>query len=226
MRGCTPVRIFPSPPSPLTPLTVSHGPVEADNSIDSVLISERAQVPTNPLINLSEAHLMSLLPSHSTALLSLTSTHLVRLYPKGLRVFSHNLDPMEAWRQGVQVAALNFQTFDRARQVDRAMFEGSLGWVLKPGWMRGEKGKGRVRVRLTIGGVTGRKPSVSTPFLCGILFGKELTKLPFLRPLSALSLARTPPHEALRSHQAVPLLSVCPIFFSFPTRFHRKVQSS
>jgi phosphatidylinositol phospholipase C, delta len=38
-------------------------------------------------------------------------THLVRLYPKGSRVTSTNFEPHRFWAAGVQLVALNWQTF-------------------------------------------------------------------------------------------------------------------
>jgi phosphatidylinositol phospholipase C, delta len=38
-------------------------------------------------------------------------THLVRIYPKGTRVYSTNYQPHRYWAAGAQVAAINWQTF-------------------------------------------------------------------------------------------------------------------
>jgi phosphatidylinositol phospholipase C delta len=37
-------------------------------------------------------------------------THLVRLYPKGMRVSSTNFLPQQYWSAGIQLVALNWQT--------------------------------------------------------------------------------------------------------------------
>ncbi|UKZ72746.1 hypothetical protein TrVFT333_000380 [Trichoderma virens FT-333] len=66
--------------------------------------------------------------------------YLMRVYPDGTRLNSSNFDPLSYWRRGVQMAALNWQTFDMGMQVNRAMFEGgtdSSGYVLKPQELRG-----------------------------------------------------------------------------------------
>lgn len=65
--------------------------------------------------------------------------YLMRVYPDGSRLTSTNFDPLTYWRRGVQMAALNWQTFDMGMQVNQAMFEGgtdSSGYVLKPDELR------------------------------------------------------------------------------------------
>ncbi|KAM0082148.1 hypothetical protein ACKRZS_005643 [Fusarium odoratissimum] len=57
--------------------------------------------------------------------------HLVRVYPDPNRVDSSNFDPLQCWRHGVQMAALNCQTEDFCMSLNQAMFHGSLGYVLK-----------------------------------------------------------------------------------------------
>lgn len=65
--------------------------------------------------------------------------YLMRVYPDGTRLASSNFDPLLYWRRGVQMAALNWQTFDLGMQLNRAMFDGgqdSSGYVLKPAELR------------------------------------------------------------------------------------------
>ena len=65
--------------------------------------------------------------------------HLMRVYPSGWRVQSSNPDPLLFWRRGVQMMALNWQTYDLPMQMNDAMFaSGSdkLGYVLKPRELR------------------------------------------------------------------------------------------
>ena len=60
---------------------------------------------------------------------------LMRVYPSGFRVKSSNFDPLPFWRRGVQMAALNFQTYDEGMQINEAMFASGCdrnGYVLKP----------------------------------------------------------------------------------------------
>lgn len=65
--------------------------------------------------------------------------YLMRVYPSGWRVQSSNPDPLLFWRRGVQMMALNWQTYDLPMQMNEAMFaSGSdkLGYVLKPRELR------------------------------------------------------------------------------------------
>lgn len=63
-----------------------------------------------------------------------TGRHLARVYPFGLRFFSGNYDPLEHWRAGAQLVALNYQTAGNPMLLNRALFarNGSCGYVLKP----------------------------------------------------------------------------------------------
>ena len=65
--------------------------------------------------------------------------YLMRVYPSSWRVSSTNFDPMRYWRSGVQMAALNWQTYDVGMQINDAMFAAGsdrTGFVLKPEDMR------------------------------------------------------------------------------------------
>lgn len=65
--------------------------------------------------------------------------YLMRVYPDGMRFTSSNFDPLLYWRRGVQMAALNWQTFDLGLQLNHAMFQGGKdesGYVLKPAELR------------------------------------------------------------------------------------------
>ncbi|KAH6871150.1 PLC-like phosphodiesterase [Thelonectria olida] len=65
--------------------------------------------------------------------------YMMRVYPDCTRITSNNFDPLLYWRRGVQMAALNWQTFDLGMQINRAMFDGGQdfsGYVLKPAEVR------------------------------------------------------------------------------------------
>jgi phosphatidylinositol phospholipase C delta len=65
--------------------------------------------------------------------------YLMRVYPNGWRVSSTNFNPLAYWRRGVQMAALNWQTYDLGMQFNDAMFAGGTdasGYVLKPSGLR------------------------------------------------------------------------------------------
>jgi phosphatidylinositol phospholipase C, delta len=60
---------------------------------------------------------------------------LTRVYPSAFRLKSSNFDPTSFWRSGVQMAALNWQTYDIGMQMNQAMFAAGTdrtGYVLKP----------------------------------------------------------------------------------------------
>ena len=64
---------------------------------------------------------------------------LMRVYPSSWRVSSTNFSPLLYWRSGVQMAALNWQTYDDGLQINDAMFAAGsdrTGFVLKPKEMR------------------------------------------------------------------------------------------
>jgi len=94
--------------------------------------------PANILINISESACMKLLPASLTGLISHSSNHLRRIFPKGTRIDSSNLDPLMFWRNGSQITSLNWQVYDTGMQLNEAMFVGSPGWVPKPREMRKE----------------------------------------------------------------------------------------
>ncbi|KAL7268175.1 Phospholipase C [Rhizina undulata] len=68
--------------------------------------------------------------------------YLMRVYPSGFRVNSSNFDPNGFWRRGVQMVALNWQTYDLGLQMNEAMFASAddrTGYVLKPKELRGSR---------------------------------------------------------------------------------------
>lgn len=68
--------------------------------------------------------------------------HLMRVYPAARRIDSSNFNPLQAWRRGVQMAALNWQTHDVHLQINEAMFAAGpdrVGYVLKPTELRHTK---------------------------------------------------------------------------------------
>ncbi|CAL1293033.1 unnamed protein product, partial [Larinioides sclopetarius] len=73
-------------------------------------------------------------PEKCKLLLNYHRTQFSRVYPKGSRIDSSNYDPLKIWNVGVQMVALNYQTADRAMQLNHARFlqNGKCGYVLKP----------------------------------------------------------------------------------------------
>ncbi|KAH0290598.1 PLC-like phosphodiesterase, partial [Aureobasidium sp. EXF-3399] len=67
------------------------------------------------------------------------SRYLMRVYPAAIRIDSSNFNPLQSWKRGVQMAALNWQTYDIHMQMNEAMFAAGTdrtGYVLKPEEMR------------------------------------------------------------------------------------------
>lgn len=115
--------------------------------------------PHHHLINLSESGLSYHLPAASAKISCHNAHHLMRVFPKGTRISSKNLNPAPFWGIGAQICALNWQTFGAGMQLNEALFSGSDGYVLKPAALR-HGGNGRLstgnwkKLRLHIGGAT------------------------------------------------------------------------
>ena len=92
--------------------------------------------PHHHLINLSETQLSTHVPDHGAEIAVHNSKHLMRVYPKGTRISSKNLNPVPFWGLGAQVCAMNWQTFGRSMQLNDALFSGTDGYVLKPAALR------------------------------------------------------------------------------------------
>ena len=95
----------------------------------------------NHVISLSEPRFERLCSNQDTKaqLEKHNMRFLMRAYPSQWRVNSGNPNPLLFWRRGVQMIALNWQTYDLPMQMNEAMFaSGSdkLGYVLKPRELR------------------------------------------------------------------------------------------
>lgn len=65
--------------------------------------------------------------------------YMMRVYPSAFRLRSTNFDPLAFWKRGVQMVALNWQTYDLGMQMNDAMFAAGAdrtGYVLKPKELR------------------------------------------------------------------------------------------
>ncbi|CEH18641.1 Phosphoinositide-specific phospholipase C [Ceraceosorus bombacis] len=120
--------------------------------------SDPSSTPHNALVNVEERAVKKLISEGAShGLVSHNASNLMRIYPKGLRINSSNLNPVPFWGVGAQVCALNMQTFDYAAGLNEAMFANTDGWVLKPPHLRrqpGPKPSGKVQLRLEIAGAT------------------------------------------------------------------------
>src|SRR5262245_32388569 len=106
------------------------------SQIDTYFHVLEASLPTH-IFSLSEAAVKEAHENERAALFAHNRDFLMRTYPSGIRVNSSNLDPSFNWRQGVQVVALNWQNCDKGMMLNRGMFAGTNGWVLKPPEYRG-----------------------------------------------------------------------------------------
>ncbi|KAL0941485.1 phospholipase c [Colletotrichum truncatum] len=103
----------------------------------------------NHIFSLSEKEAFAIQRRMPEALFAHNRAFLMRTYPHGMRVDSSNFDPVSFWRAGVQVVALNWQSWDVGMILNEGMFAGSSGYVLKPegyrhhhGEVRGSDGEG------------------------------------------------------------------------------------
>lgn len=90
-----------------------------------------AKIPTH-VFALGEGKVSELQERDSRGLFRHNIEFFMRVYPKGTRVRSTNLDPAPFWRQGIQMVALNWQQPNAAMMLNEAMFEATGGWMLKP----------------------------------------------------------------------------------------------
>ncbi|OQE41360.1 hypothetical protein PENCOP_c005G00025 [Penicillium coprophilum] len=95
----------------------------------------------NHVYSFAERSFESICQSHDNkvALEAHNRKYLTRVYPSGFRLRSSNFDPNKFWRRGVQMAALNWQTYDIGMQMNQAMFAAGTdrtGYILKPESLR------------------------------------------------------------------------------------------
>ena len=74
-------------------------------------INKKEAYAPEHVFSLSETTANKILKQGMMDLIKHNRTHLVRIYPKGLRVNSTNYEPHRYWSAGAQLVALNWQTF-------------------------------------------------------------------------------------------------------------------
>ncbi|KAK3309298.1 1-phosphatidylinositol-4,5-bisphosphate phosphodiesterase delta-3 [Chaetomium strumarium] len=92
--------------------------------------------PRHHLVNMSESRVASHMTEHAVEIAQHNARHLMRVFPKGTRISSHNLSPITFWAIGAQICALNWQVFGASMQLNDALFAGTPGYVLKPAALR------------------------------------------------------------------------------------------
>lgn len=152
--------------------------------------------PHHHLINVSESGLSSHMEAASEKIGRHNAHHLMRVFPKGTRISSKNLNPVPFWGIGAQICALNWQTFGAGMQLNEALFSGSDGYVLKPAALR-DGGSGKLstgkmkKLRLHIAGASdvplpdGREADEIKPYVsCLLVHPDDLEKAPAKRKTS------------------------------------------
>lgn len=91
------------------------------------------------IFSISENKILDLWESKRDELFAHNRHFLMRAYPKATRVNSSNPDPSLFWRKGVQMVAMNWQRWDEGMMLNKAMFSGEHGWVLKPAGYRSDE---------------------------------------------------------------------------------------
>lgn len=111
--------------------------------------------PRHILINISESSIISLLPAYVSPLIEHARAYLRRIFPRGTRIRSSNMDILKFWRNGSHIVTMNMQTADLSMEINEAMFVGSPGWVLKPHSQRslGEDTK-KLRLNVEVVGIS------------------------------------------------------------------------
>ncbi|ORY67296.1 PLC-like phosphodiesterase [Pseudomassariella vexata] len=99
--------------------------------------SPAAKVPSH-IFSISEKRILELHSTKHSHMFTHNRDFFMRAFPKGLRFDSSNLDPSLFWRKGVQMVAMNWQSWDEGMMLNEAMFSGENGWVLKPPGYRSE----------------------------------------------------------------------------------------
>lgn len=89
----------------------------------------------------SEVKAAKLIAREANGFISYNRNHLSRIYPRGTRTDSSNMEPSQFWSVGCQLVALNYQTNDTANRTNRSLFKsnGSSGFILKPLHLRGQR---------------------------------------------------------------------------------------
>ncbi|PVU93413.1 hypothetical protein BB559_003288 [Furculomyces boomerangus] len=90
------------------------------------------------IVSVSESTAVQIKNSNPNFLYEKSCLNFIRIYPSFSRINSTNFNPVPFWDSGVQMVALNYQTFDKNMQIHDAFFGMSYGtgYVLKPPHLR------------------------------------------------------------------------------------------
>ncbi|XP_074604667.1 small wing phospholipase C gamma 1 isoform X2 [Brevipalpus obovatus] len=97
---------------------------------------------------------------------------LSRVYPGIRRLDSSNFDPIRMWAAGIQMVALNYQTPDRAMQLNQGKFmeNGGCGYLLRPDFMFDESNSFSVHDKNSL------TQSEAITLTVRVIAGRHLTK--------------------------------------------------
>lgn len=101
-------------------------------------LNKKEQYESSHVVSLGEKRAIKIIKDSRKELIAHCRTHLVRTYPAGMRFTSSNYLPFYFWAVGVQMASLNWQTYDLGTEINSAFFQrnGRSGYVLKPEILR------------------------------------------------------------------------------------------
>ncbi|KAF4336314.1 hypothetical protein FBEOM_9830 [Fusarium beomiforme] len=93
--------------------------------------SQQSKTPIH-VFSWQENELKELVSSSPGDLLEHNRNYFCRVNPTSARADSSNLDPLDFWKYGVQMAAISHLNVDEGLMVNSGIFDDEDGWVLKP----------------------------------------------------------------------------------------------
>ena len=101
-------------------------------------LNKKEQYEASHVISLGERRANKIIKEARNDLIAHNRTHLIRSYPAGTRFTSSNYLPQHFWAVGVQMVALNWQTYDLGSEINAALFQRNSrsGYILKPEILR------------------------------------------------------------------------------------------
>jgi phosphatidylinositol phospholipase C delta len=121
------VRLHPSlQPSPKNSLSTDQGPTKVKVSLKLAAllvytvgvkchgINKKEVYAPEHMFSLSETTANKIVKQNMMDFIKHNRTHLVRIYPKGLRLNSSNYEPHRFWSAGAHLVAINWQTYGGA----------------------------------------------------------------------------------------------------------------
>ncbi|KAK1434840.1 hypothetical protein QVD17_00594 [Tagetes erecta] len=85
-------------------------------------------------LSLSEEVIVEASKEHGQQIVRFTQDNILRVYPKGTRLFSSNYNPYDGWEHGAQMVAFNMQGYGKNLWLMQGMFRANngRGYVKKP----------------------------------------------------------------------------------------------